>query len=466
MKIRSKLALLSGILCTLSIAACCAVLIVSANKSSVTNAVNSAVAEQQMLVKSFAGALSNTYETSLSDTTRSSLAKYLFRQYSSNLLSESQYALRADGEYLYNGSALDPAAVLAYDEAESRSNIDKQVSYVIVTYEADRYLVSGSKSAHNDTEYDIYLIRNIEGVYRENAALAIKVAGIGIGFILLSAAFLTFSVFRVLRPLKALERSASAIASGDYQSRLPIVGNDEVAALSASFNAMAEAVEKHVNELNDVAEARKLLLAALTHELKTPMTAIIGYSEALMKTRLSDEQRTEAVSYINAECSRIERLSQKLMQLVALDNEESLRLIPVPVSALFDSVKKTLSPAAEKLGIKLTLQCADSILPMDADLMASVLINLFDNAKNAGARHIMIVCTGKGFTVSDDGRGIPGDSLKRITEPFYMVDKSRSRKAGSVGLGLALVQRIVRLHGGRLHILSEAGIGTTVEITL
>lgn len=109
---------------------------------------------------------------------------------------------------------------------------------------------------------------------------------------------LAYSVFRVLRPLKALQGSAAAIAHGDYQSRIPVNGKDEIAALSVSFNAMAEAVEKHVAEIKDVAEARKLLLAALTHELKTPMTAIIGYSEALMKTRLTQEQREEAAAYI------------------------------------------------------------------------------------------------------------------------------------------------------------------------
>ena len=284
--------------------------------------------------------------------------------------------------------------------------------------------------------------------------------------VLLTAAVLAYSVFRVLRPLKALQGSAAAIAHGDYQSRIPVKGKDEIAALSVSFNAMAEAVEKHVAEINDVAEARKLLLAALTHELKTPMTAIIGYSEALMKTRLTQEQREEAAAYINAECSRIERLSQKLMQLIALDGGSGITIAPTPVTELFESVEKTLLPIAKRDGVALDMACGSETLSMDADLMASVLINLFDNARKARAKHVHIVCSGGLISVTDDGCGIPADSVKRITEPFYMVDKSRSRKAGGVGLGLALVKRIVAMHGGKLSILSQIELGTCVEIEL
>lgn len=464
MKIRVKLALLAVSLCALAIAACCTVLIISANGNSVNTAIDGALSEQHLLVQSFQSALRNTYEDGLSDTTQQSLGKYLFRQYSSGSLSRSQYAMRKDGEYLHNGSELDPADILT--DAKTRSGNGTEVKYTIVMHDNARHIVVGSANTINGGVYDIYLVKNIEQVYSSNASLTAKLAAVSLGLVLLTAAVLAYSVFRVLRPLKALQGSAAAIAHGDYQSRIPVKGKDEIAALSVSFNAMAEAVEKHVAEINDVAEARKLLLAALTHELKTPMTAIIGYSEALMKTRLTQEQREEAAAYINAECSRIERLSQKLMQLIALDGGSGITIAPTPVTELFESVEKTLLPIAERDGVALDMAYGSETLSMDADLMASVLINLFDNARKARAKHVHIVCSGGLISVTDDGCGIPADSVKRITEPFYMVDKSRSRKAGGVGLGLALVKRIVAMHGGKLGILSQIELGTCVEIEL
>ncbi len=336
MKIRVKLALLAVSLCALAIAACCTVLIISANGNSVNTAIDGALSEQHLLVQSFQSALRNTYEDGLSDTTQQSLGKYLFRQYSSGSLSRSQYAMRKDGEYLHNGSELDPADILT--DAKPRSGNGTEVKYTIVMHDNARHIIVGSANTINGGVYDIYLVKNIEQVYSSNASLTAKLAAVSLGLVLLTAAVLAYSVFRVLRPLKALQGSAAAIAHGDYQSRIPVKGKDEIAALSVSFNAMAEAVEKHVAEINDVAEARKLLLAALTHELKTPMTAIIGYSEALMKTRLTQEQREEAAAYINAECSRIERLSQKLMQLIALDGGSGITIAPTPVTELFESV--------------------------------------------------------------------------------------------------------------------------------
>ena len=115
-----------------------------------------------------------------------------------------------------------------------------------------RHIIVGSANTINGGVYDIYLVKNIEQVYSSNASLTAKLAAVRLGLVLLTAAVLAYSVFRVLRPLKALQGSAAAIAHGDYQSRIPVKGKDEIAALSVSFNAMAEAVEKHVAEINDV----------------------------------------------------------------------------------------------------------------------------------------------------------------------------------------------------------------------
>lgn len=465
MKVRVKLALLSSALSAIAIAVCCAVLLISANRASEGNAVESALGEQSMLAKSFAAALERSYESTLSQTAKRSLSQYLFRQYAAGMLTRSLYALRCDGEYLHNASELDAASALGFDAAQTRLGGNEEASYVIVSYQNERCLVAGSSITRFGSVYDVYLIQNIEPVYRENAALALRVGAIGLGVAVLAAALILFTVFRTLRPLRLLEKSAAALADGNYQSRIPVRGNDEVAALSKSFNRMAEAVEKHIAEINEVSEARKRLLGALTHELKTPMTAIIGYSEALMKTNLGEAQREEAVSYIYTECGHIERLSQKLMQLFALDSGGELRLAPVKAAELLEAVQKTLAPLSDMHGVALSLVSDGAAFPMDADLMASALYNLYDNARKARAKHVMIAFQKGVLSVADDGCGIEKEELKRVTEPFYRVDKSRSRKLGGMGLGLSLVKRIAELHGAALVILSEKDLGSSVEIT-
>ena len=465
MKVRLKLALLSAALCALAIFACCAVLLVSANRASEKNAVDNALGEQRMLAKSFAAAFEQSYELTLSGTTKRSLAQYLFRQYASNTLNQSLYAMRRDGEYLHNASELDPAAVLAFEEAQTRLGSGEEAKYVIVSHFDERYVVAGSTGTLYDSVYDVYLMKNIEAVYRENAALALRLGGIGLGAALIAAGLILLTVFRTLRPLELLEKSAASLANGNYESRIFVKGNDEIAALSMSFNRMAEAVEKHIREINEISEARKRLLGALTHELKTPMTAIIGYSEALMKTNLGREQRAEAVSYIYTECGRVERLSQKLIELLALDNGAALTLAPARAGELFNGVQKTLAPLSKAHGVSLSVSCGEEVFPMDTDLMASALYNLYDNARKAGAKHVMIACAENTISVSDDGCGIAKEELARVTEPFYRVDKSRSRKLGGMGLGLSLVKRVAELHGAKLSVLSEPDLGTSVEIT-
>ena len=465
MKLRLKLILISAILCSLAIAACCGMLVVSSNKSNVSQTVENAVAEQHMLVNSLKNAISGTYQPNFSYTTQNSLAKYLFRRFSSNTFTSSQYALKMDGEYISNMSGIDIEILLDTHESIFVPEDNFSTRYCVLSLYGRRHIAIGSAFIRSGRDYNVFLLRDIEQIYRDNSLLAARVSAIGATFILLTAAALSFAVYRTLRPLKHLEAGALAVANGDYASRLVIEGNDEITTLSQSFNTMAEAVESHIEQLRHLAESRRLLLGALTHELKTPMTSIIGYSEALMRTKLTQVQQNEAVSYINAECTRLERLSQKLMKLISLEGEEKPQLVPMNVSELFASVERTIRPIGEDAGIDVTISCDGTSFPMDGDLMESLIINLFDNARKSGAKHIRLTCQSGVISLEDDGCGIPEGALKRITEPFYMADKSRSRKAGGAGLGLALVERIAALHGGELIIRSKVGTGTCVEIT-
>jgi two-component system phosphate regulon sensor histidine kinase PhoR len=183
-------------------------------------------------------------------------------------------------------------------------------------------------------------------------------------------------------------------------------------------------------------------------------------------TKLSDGEREEALQMIDAECMRVERLSKKMMQLIVLRQTDEIELEEQRAEALLNHVEALYAPVLKKARITLKAENHIDMLLMDEDLLSSLLINLLDNARKASQAGDTIEVTAKDNTISvtDHGAGIPKDALPQVTQPFYMADKSRSRKAGGMGLGLALAEEIARLHGAILVFESEAGKGTTVKV--
>ena len=453
MKIRLRLALISIALIALSLAVCGTLLLRASAKSSIRAAEEGAKAELSVLITSYRNVLADTASPTLSETAQRSLALYLFRQYIS---ATSQFVLIRNGETLYNNS--DYAVERLLDGAADRT---------VTEGGRTLYIAAGEKGSYQASEYQIFIVRDVTGVYAGIRTLVWRFAAICAGAFLVSAAVIMLCTFRALRPLKLLQQNAAAIAGGVYDRRIAVRGNskrggDEIAELAASFNKMADAIERHIDAVTATAEERKLLLGALTHELKTPMTSIIGYSEALQKTKLTPEQREEATDYIHSECSRLERLTQKMMRFITLTGGEEIALTEQPAAALLDAVAPTLRDAAARQGVSVDLTDHGAVYKMDTDLMASVLINLFDNACAAGAKHIGIDAAPGRIAVTDDGCGIKKELIERVTQPFFRADKARSRKSGNAGLGLALVSRIAELHRAELVIESELGQGTTM----
>ena len=218
--------------------------------------------------------------------------------------------------------------------------------------------------------------------------------------------------------------------------------------------------------LRDEADRRTMFMSALTHELKTPMTSISGNAQTLLRTKMDEDEREDALVRIDNECTRIERLSQKLMQLIVLHQNQSIRLEEASIADLLNSVRLSCSEQLKQRGLQLKTSSSMDTLVMDKDLLSSLLLNLIDNAGKASRMGDTIELTAEGnvIVVRDHGKGIPRDEMDKITQPFYMVDKSRSKKAGGIGLGLALASEIAKLHGATLDIESTVGKGTTVKV--
>ena len=160
----------------------------------------------------------------------------------------------------------------------------------------------------------------------------------------------------------------------------------------------------------------------------------------------------------------MEKLSGKLMSIIMLQGSVDVK--PESVRALFAAVEETISDALEEKNITLVTDCKTDTLPMDFDLMRAALVNLVDNARKASKSGAIISLRAydKMIEVQDHGRGIPKKEIARITQPFYRVDRSRSKKNGGIGLGLALTQRIAEAHNAKLSITSMLGEGTTVRM--
>lgn len=291
------------------------------------------------------------------------------------------------------------------------------------------------------------------------------------GLILVSAlAALAVSAW-LSRPLGRLSAAARQMAGGELSQRVGVSGDDEIGRLSRDFNQMADQLERQVGELTDTARRQRDFLQSFAHETKTPLTSIIGYAELVLSRPDQPELVQESAACIFREGRRLEGLSRKLMDLIILE-KEALPLRRVEMPAFLERMAGVLRPRLEQEGIRFEIRTDPGTAEIEPDLMESVCLNLLDNARKAVPKEGVIcmegIRTADGYCirVSDNGRGIPREDLARITEPFYMVDKSRSRTQGGAGLGLAVCQRIVTLHGGTLEFESELGRGTRVSVCL
>lgn len=457
MKISTRLSLLFVLCSTASLLLCGLLLLHASETNTIRSLQSNGTAELNMLQTSFTAVAAKSIDVNLSDTARQSLLVYLFRGYAEDSLSTSQYILKQGEDTLYNNSGYAPKALLLGRETNTAFSQGRNL------------LAVGTQIELLKETYQIYLIRDVTDVYEGITKLRLQFILICLVSLGINAGLILLSTRRALRPLHTLRQAAAAMAAGDYGSRVPLSQGamrrgDEITALSLSFNHMAAAVEEHVSTVNRLAEERKMLLGALTHELKTPMTAIVGYAQSLERAKLSPQQQQDALSFLHRETRRLDRLSQKMMQLLTLTEGEAPQLAPLSARALFEEARGTLLPIAKGYGAVLSFTEQGEVFAADADLLIDVLVNLVDNAGSAGAKHIAIAARGQVLFVSDDGSGMSEQVLSRVTEPFFRADKSRSRKGGHVGLGLSLVNRIAQLHKAGVQIDSAPGQGTTVSL--
>nr|WP_240548522.1 HAMP domain-containing sensor histidine kinase [Paenibacillus lignilyticus] len=286
--------------------------------------------------------------------------------------------------------------------------------------------------------------------------------------IILSAA-LIFLLFQLTAPIRRLNKGVKAIAAGAYEQRVKVGGNDEIGELAQDFNRMADAVSNHIDTIKKASEDKEIFINNLTHELKTPITAIKGYSEFLNQANYNEEERKMAVRYIYEHIARLDVLSGKMMQLLYLKSGE-IAMEPIEIENLFSYVVRMERQHIEAKQITVARECSANLVYGDRDLLQSLFINLIENSIKAssfgGEIQLRSYPHGEGVVleVLDYGRGIPEKDIAKITEAFYVVDRSRSKELGGIGLGLSICNEIARLHHATLQIDSKENEYTKVSV--
>ncbi len=274
----------------------------------------------------------------------------------------------------------------------------------------------------------------------------------------------------VARPLQRISEAAQRIARGYYRQRVPIEGPKEVRTLARTFNYMADRVAA-------TQQAQQDFLANVSHDLRTPLTSIQGFSQAIAEGVAADpEAARRAAQIIHDEAARLHRMVESLLDLARIEADRmTMRQHAVELGEILQVVGESLQVKAQEKGVHLALHVPPDLprIPGDGDRLAQVFTNLLDNAvkhtpeggnvtlyADADAYGIVVV-------VEDSGEGIPPQDLPRIFERFYQVDKSReSNRRSGMGLGLAITKQIVEAHGGTIQVASKLGEGTIFTVQL
>jgi len=281
---------------------------------------------------------------------------------------------------------------------------------------------------------------------------------------------LAYAISRwVADPLQKLVRAAQTYPSDDMTSIVPS-GPHEVQDLTRAFNSMIDRVESSQ-------KSQREFVANVSHELKTPLTSIQGFAQAILDEAAdTPHKRKQAAEIIYNEAGRMHRMALDLLELARLEaGTADLKMSTVDAKALLHNVVARFTPQAQKADIHLQLNIPANLPSLlgDGDRLAQVFTNLIDNAlKFTPANGQVTLSAGSAgeemeISITDSGSGVPKEALPRLFDRFYQVDASRAggEKHGA-GLGLAIVKEIIEAHGGRISVRSELGHGTTFVIHL
>ena len=345
-------------------------------------------------------------------------------------------------------------------------------TFIIREIEGKKYVFIGSMINLNNTDFKLILSKDISSAYiqRQEDYHFLLMIGIGVTGVLAIGMYIISK--RLTQPIVALSMVTKEVAKGNYSKRVTEhKNNDEVGILEENFNMMINEIENNIKALEDLSEAKQRFIDSLNHEIKTPITSIIGYSELLLKSKVSESTKVKALNYIHSEARRLELLNTTLLQLILVRGGQEEKQ-NVSLNACFVEVEKALKYQLEQRNICLKVNLLEEFVYANFNQLQILFINLLDNSIKASDEASEILVKGWPdyenqyyiLTIQDFGIGIGEEDLDKIMEPFYMVDKARTRKYNGIGLGLAICKEICQSNQIELKIESAKDQGTKVTL--
>ncbi|MCQ6559780.1 sensor histidine kinase [Paenibacillus mendelii] len=344
-----------------------------------------------------------------------------------------------------------------------------EIKYILRDIDSRTLLFTTNVADINQNKYIFTYMKDVTPIYAERMEQYRFFWKIDLGACLFFMIVMFFISKRLTKPIDQMVKTAKVIAQGDFSERVQLKSKDEIGVLAANFNDMAAVVEDKINILERNNSEKQRFINNITHELKTPLTSIIGYANYLRVTKYKEDTFLDGLNVIYNEGKRLESLSSKLMDLILL-NEDQFAMTQESLREIILEMEPSLILKSREKQVQIHLECEDCRLWLEKDLMKILIFNFVDNALKASYAQGSI--TIRAYTreetcileVADQGTGISGEHLDKIFEPFYMADKARTKSNNGAGLGLSICQSIANIHHAVIEVESEVNQGTTIKV--
>lgn len=384
--------------------------------------------------------------------------------------------------YAPNGGSLTAISVLPSGDNGSLSRAVSGETAYTVRSEGGKVTVSLSFpiASRGETLGIMKFTKDYSVLYHSNRRFESIITLFAVGifvFIFLTSVLISR---RIAKPIRMLTRSTELIAKGDLDQRIPVLSRDETGELAERFQAMLHRIREQIgiirqdrDALKEAQSQSKAFFDNVTHELKTPLTTILGYAQVLKENGFSDPDFFDkGTTSILDETRRLNHMVIDILELSRVSLRDfSYHFEDVDISELVRQTCEEMGLKGKKYNIGIDAFVEDHLVVRgDRDKLKEVLINLIDNSIKYGRVNSSIqveACRQAGRTVikvRDRGDGIPEEHLEHLFAPFYRVSKKEAREKGSAGLGLSIVKSIVDSHGGDIRITSALGEGTEVLV--
>lgn len=430
--------------------------------------IDKSIMEQKFVAAQLSMATTQLLKSSNGSSAALDLSVHTFMdEYTASMTSDATYQIvDSQNNLIYTDLGFPVSSVqMKLQDASS-----ERIKYIIYPT-GDEYLLYICRLTNNNfTPLKIYYVKNISDLYAErkqNIFLFLKIDAL---ICLVFAIVMLFMSKLLTKPIENLMSCTQQIASGEYANRVTVQSKDEFGTLAKQFNLMAETIENKMRELELSNEEKETFIHNFTHELKTPLTSIIGYANFIRTSKYDERLFFEASEYIYKEGKRLEQMAFKMMDLIYA-REPNLEWTVVDMVHLLQDVRKILKAKLDEKQIELIIEGSPNILPVDVNLMKILFCNVVENAIKASSPYsqilVKIVKIEDKVIVSviDAGMGIASEHLSKIGQPFYTVDPARTRKNNGAGIGLSICKKVAKAHGASFNIESELGKGTTISLT-